>query len=666
NIYAQRLNASGNELWATDGIPLTTMAEDQAGIVIIPDGSGGAFIAWIHNPNWTSGNIYVQQVNASGTVLWTTAVQTGTQAAQALDGEPGIISDGAGGVIVVWEWDRVSDTQQDKVFAQRIDGSGSRLWGLYGLTAANITDSYRDPCICSDNAGGAIIAWQQDGTGPDAPAIFAQRMNSAGDHQWTGSGTQVSSWELFDNDPMIVTATNNGAIILWNDQPYDNGNEYAQRLDGSGNALWQADGISVSDRTGSPGPNSLMYSSGGFIVTWSHLQSGSDVYAQRVSINGSRLWTDSGLTICAAQGTQRYPVLITDGSGGAIITWEDSRAGNNDIFTQYVDQSGNVLWPIDGIPVCTDLNTQASPSISYAGPNDGVIIAWEDRRNGLHDIYAQRIYDGLCEVEPAELDFGVIEVGSTKDSTFTLSNTGESILSGSVVESCDHYSIVGGGGPYSLAIGESLVIIVRFEPTTHGTHSCTVETGDDFCYDVVCTGVGAACPPGNVYYVDADAAGSADGSSWSDAFTELRDGLVASTVCSGVTEIWVAEGTYTPTGGTDRSATFQLQSGLALYGGFIGSETMLTERDWMANPTILSGDIGVEADSIDNSYHVVNGSSTDITAILDGFIVTKGVADGGAIDKFRGGGIYIKSGSPILINVTISGNSSRSEGLRQI
>lgn len=170
---------------------------------------------------------------------------------------------------------------------------------------------------------------------------------------------------------------------------------------------------------------------------------------------------------------------------------------------------------------------------------------------------------------------------------------------------------------------------------------------------------------GQVTFVDADAAGAQTGSSWSDAFTDLQAALAA--VTQG--DIWIAAGTYHPGLPGDRAATFQLSSGVQLFGGFDGTETALAQRDVAANVTALSGDItdndtyGPGANwwqfgwtgSTDNSYHVVTGSGADATAVLDGVSILAGVGSDPALNV--GGGLLVLGGSPTLRNCTFRYNA---------
>lgn len=163
---------------------------------------------------------------------------------------------------------------------------------------------------------------------------------------------------------------------------------------------------------------------------------------------------------------------------------------------------------------------------------------------------------------------------------------------------------------------------------------------------------------GSTLYVKSGATGNNDGSSWTDAYTDLQDALANAEADE---EIWVAEGTYVPTTGTDRTATFLLPSGVAIYGGFPADGGAWEDRDWETNLTILSGDIGIEDDNADNSYHVVTANGVDVTTILNGFIIGFGHAIGDA-SNYYGGGMVNTSSSPTLKNIVFLANMAGSGG----
>ena len=149
---------------------------------------------------------------------------------------------------------------------------------------------------------------------------------------------------------------------------------------------------------------------------------------------------------------------------------------------------------------------------------------------------------------------------------------------------------------------------------------------------------------GQVIYVDDDANGLDNGSSWANAYHYLQDALAAA---GSGDEIRIAQGTYKPDQGIGvtpgvREATFQLKYGVAIYCGFAGTETALAQRNVQNNVTILSGDIGVADDPNDNCYHVFYhppGTDLDATAVLDGFTVTGGNANASFFPGNVGAGI---------------------------
>lgn len=152
---------------------------------------------------------------------------------------------------------------------------------------------------------------------------------------------------------------------------------------------------------------------------------------------------------------------------------------------------------------------------------------------------------------------------------------------------------------------------------------------------------------GQVIYVDSSATGLNTGISWDNAFNDLQNALA---IAQAGDSIWVVQGTYFPTDNLDRTISFNIPSGVKLFGGFQGSESNLQERDWDLYPTILSGDIGGVGDSTDNSYTVVYTEVHDTLTQVDGFIICDGNADDdeavGAYSPFKfGGGVYVVSGS---------------------
>jgi len=172
-----------------------------------------------------------------------------------------------------------------------------------------------------------------------------------------------------------------------------------------------------------------------------------------------------------------------------------------------------------------------------------------------------------------------------------------------------------------------------------------------------------------VIYVDADANGLYNGSSWADAHNYLQDALAAAVMGD---EIHVAQGIYTPDRGAavisgDRTAAFQLITGVTVKGGYAGfGEPDPDARDVDLYQTVLSGDLAGDdgpnfANNAENSYQVVVGSGTDATAVLDGFTITAGNANGAGTYGY-GSGIYNENGDPTLTNCTVENNWASSGG----
>jgi predicted outer membrane repeat protein len=187
------------------------------------------------------------------------------------------------------------------------------------------------------------------------------------------------------------------------------------------------------------------------------------------------------------------------------------------------------------------------------------------------------------------------------------------------------------------------------------------------------------CPVlGKVIYVDDDATGANDGTSWADAYNYMQDALAdaegkASLPDAVPVEVRIAEGIYKPDGGAgtapgDRKASFQLINGVSIKGGYAGyGRANPNAYDPWVYRSILTGDLkGDDGPGFvncgDNSFHVVTAKNTDATAILDGVSIVSGNANGKASPDFAGGGLYAGTGSPTLANCTLLGNRADTGG----
>ncbi|MCB0631234.1 MAG: hypothetical protein R2824_25400 [Saprospiraceae bacterium] len=157
--------------------------------------------------------------------------------------------------------------------------------------------------------------------------------------------------------------------------------------------------------------------------------------------------------------------------------------------------------------------------------------------------------------------------------------------------------------------------------------------------------------------------GTGNGSSWAQAFGDLQHALAAAAMGD---EIWVAGGTYRPSSADDPTVSFRIPSGVALYGGFIGTESQLTERNWQLHRTVLSGNLGEPTDSSDNSHTIVYFDRVSTATTLDGFVLTGGTAKGfvrGADPIVVGGAIFNNGAngesSPTIRNCTFQNNYAR-------
>jgi hypothetical protein len=424
----------GRPVWTPGGVAISTAPGEQGvaqygapGIDMIPDSAGGAFLVW---EDRSGGNILAQRVNAAGQPQWPANVAVAPGA--WFQFSPRIIADGSGGAIIAWGDGRngfcgLTFAGSCDIFAQRLNAAGQPQWqaGGVSISTADANQGVGGLAIGSDGAGGAIIAWE-DARPPNCCRIFAQRVNGSGQVQWAANGIAISpppTWIIggIGASLFVISDTSGGAVIAWLDQQVNPVTDFPrvalQRVDAAGQALWGPTGVPVGPASRSEF-SVIPDGSGGVIAAWAGSGQGGfpDVFAQHVNASGQALWQANGVHVIAAPLQQYYPQVVTDGAGGAIVTWEDDRnfqdfhcpgfGGNCEIYAQRVNAAGQVVWNPAGVPIAAAAANQFGARLVPDG-SGGAIIAWHDCRNspgrdpclgdpvtlqpGGMDLYGQRV-----------------------------------------------------------------------------------------------------------------------------------------------------------------------------------------------------------------------------------------------------------------------------------
>jgi hypothetical protein len=379
--------------WPTNptvNVPVCTAGGDQDYPTSVSDAAGGAIVTWVDYRNG-SGDIYAQRISANGAPLWTTdGVALCTAAGDQLS--PAIVSDNAGGAIITWQ-DFRSGTGFD-IYARKISAAGTVQWTADGVALCTAAGNQWNPTIVKDGGGGAIVAWQDQRSGANDD-IYAQRILTGGTVNWTANGVALCTATGEQSVPAIAADGVGGAIVTWDDYRNSDYDIYAQKIAAAGTVQWTANGVALCSATGGQySPTIVADGTGGAIVTWFDQRSGNyDIYAQRILSGGAVNWTANGVALCTDTGEQYYPTLVATDAGGAIVTWFDSRSGNYDIYAQKISSAGAAQWTANGVALCSATGTQWYPSIVADGAG-GAIVAWTDSRNATYDIYAQRISTG--------------------------------------------------------------------------------------------------------------------------------------------------------------------------------------------------------------------------------------------------------------------------------
>ncbi len=269
------------------------------------------------------------------------------------------------------------------------------LWPKDGaLPLASFNSSPYDARTVSDGAGGSIVVWWD--WYPGGTNLVAQRLDPYGRKLWSNAGVMVAPGNWYQGAARTVSDGNGGVIAVWVDSRFGPNRVFAQRIDTTGQLRWGSTGLACSTGTAAQSYPSLdMDGSGGAVIAWQDARSvGDDVYAQRISANGALLWGAGGTAAGSGTGNQMSPSIAGDGAGGAFVAFHDDFLGTNtNILCQRLAYDGSLYLSSGGVGVCVAAGRQYNAHVISDGTG-GALIAWRDQRLGSETLYAQRMTGG--------------------------------------------------------------------------------------------------------------------------------------------------------------------------------------------------------------------------------------------------------------------------------
>lgn len=386
---------------STRGLAIAAAPGAQYDVTAIPDGAGGAFVAWADERGGDA-DIRVQRIGGSGRPVagWPAGGLVACRAGRDQHG-PRLAADGAGGVFVAWEDLR---GRLPGVFVQHLlaDGRRNPVWPEDGLPVCSADFPQLSPALAADGAGGAIVAWEDRRGG--AAAIYVQRFASDATVEigWPTSGVEVAPAAGAQLLPVLVADDAEGAFVFWEDLRTGAAAAYAQRITWRGRRAdgWPSAGLALSPAIGRQDlVRALADGAGGAFVAWRDTRRGTpDLLLMRIRGDGTTAagWPATGVTLSTYPSEKSGLRLAADGAGGLIAAWEETRGeGATAVWAQHVDPTGRRVpgWPNDGRALSSADGFQVSPAIAGNGAG-GAYAVWQDFREGTGHLYGQYLPGG--------------------------------------------------------------------------------------------------------------------------------------------------------------------------------------------------------------------------------------------------------------------------------
>lgn len=422
NVYAAKITSGGQLPWGANGLLVCGLAGVQSGVKVCPDGTGGAYFAWVDKRSAISDDIYTQHLNSAGQFQWTAGgiplctaprQQSGTRVALSTNnGTPD-------GLIVAWE-DVRQNSQVAEVYVQKMSPAGSPLWTADGVkvcgdanadTVAPAGAPRLEVRLTSDLAGGIVCAWEDTRNDPNHNAaksdIYANHINSAGALSCGGlDGMLVADGANAQNGSVLRADASGNIFIVYDDWSRGSQSVRYRKILISSCSVTTDNEIVFGLDGHAQRPLAVRMSGGRVGIVWEDARfgdQGKGLFYQIADSNGNYEKGQNGDTLAPNnQGYEKYDQkdhqICSDGLGGFFVTFMDLRTGAKRIRVTHINWQSQLMNSDAAEPVYEDAATtdQIDPYCTSDGAG-GVYVAWSNYDlDYAMDVYVMRL-NSACQ-----------------------------------------------------------------------------------------------------------------------------------------------------------------------------------------------------------------------------------------------------------------------------
>lgn len=379
DIYVQGLSHKREKLFGESGYAVAHRESKQWNPKVTAVSPNEIYISWLETVSG-SNLLFLTKIDRNGKRKWKSPVMI---ANGDFDNNSQVMIANDKGVILSW---LRYDGESSKVRVQFIDNQGQYKWSRNGLIVFE-SNQQSQPQLAYLDSNSVAVVWMEHTE--NSSFIKAQKLDYYGLKKWKKEGIKITSKNVFQDDASMKGDGKGGLFVSWEVHEQQN-KIFAQSVSREGRLRWPVPGILVSASNRVKWHLTSLLVNGKLAVIWKEEKKGDDVFIQKFSNEGKKLWGLEGKAIVQEQKDQAFIDTESNRKGNILISWQDMRKGTSKIYAQAVDSRGLVKWDKEAryINPKGDLQ-QLDPKVDFIDDAKGLVVWLEELYEGNYRILAE-------------------------------------------------------------------------------------------------------------------------------------------------------------------------------------------------------------------------------------------------------------------------------------